>query len=31
MSILKNVGYWLGLPILFAFRSWKTRKMLETS
>jgi ligand-binding SRPBCC domain-containing protein len=25
-----GLGMWLGLPILFAFRGWKTRKMLET-
>jgi hypothetical protein len=25
-----GLGMWLGLPVLFAFRSWKTRKILMT-
>jgi ligand-binding SRPBCC domain-containing protein len=25
-----GLGMWLGLPVLFAFRSWKTRKILES-
>lgn len=28
---LVGVGMWIGLPILFAFRGWKTRRMLEES
>ena len=28
---LVGVGMWIGLPILFAFRGWKTRRMLEQS
>jgi ligand-binding SRPBCC domain-containing protein len=24
-----GLGMWLGLPILFAFRAWKTKRMLE--
>jgi len=28
---LVGVGMWLGLPILFAYRGWKTRRMLEQS
>lgn len=26
---LVSLGMWLGLPILFAYRGWKTRRMLE--
>jgi ligand-binding SRPBCC domain-containing protein len=26
---LVGLGMWLGLPLLFAFRGWKTRRMLE--
>lgn len=26
---LIGLGMWLGLPILFAFRGWKTRRILE--
>jgi len=28
---LVGVGMWLGLPILFAYRGWKTRRVLEQS
>jgi ligand-binding SRPBCC domain-containing protein len=24
-----GLGFWLGLPLLFAFRGWKTRQLLE--
>jgi ligand-binding SRPBCC domain-containing protein len=24
-----GLGMWLGLPVLFAFRAWKTKRMLE--
>jgi ligand-binding SRPBCC domain-containing protein len=26
-----GLGMWLGLPVLFAYRGWKTRRLLETS
>lgn len=26
---LVSLGMWLGLPVLFAFRGWKTRRLLE--
>jgi ligand-binding SRPBCC domain-containing protein len=26
---LVGLGFWLGLPLLFAFRGWKTRQLLE--
>ena len=26
---LVGMGMWLNLPILFAYRGWKTRRMLE--
>ena len=26
---LIGIGMWLGMPILFAYRGWRTRRMLE--
>jgi len=26
---LVGLGMWLGLPVLFAFRAWKTKRMIE--
>jgi ligand-binding SRPBCC domain-containing protein len=28
---LIGLGMWLGLPLLFAYRGWKTRRLLEAS
>jgi ligand-binding SRPBCC domain-containing protein len=28
---LVGLGFWLGLPFLFAYRGWKTRRLLESS
>ncbi len=29
LSRIVGIGMWLNLPILFAFRGWKTRRLLE--